>query len=125
MYTAKTIRSWNFDTPDLEASVKFWCNLLGAEERTRHQVRGVDVVRLNLGGFGVGLFDGSAGENEGVPHHTIGIDGPDDPEELKAEIEAQGIEVVQFRPHREGQNGYSLYVNDPAGNRIELSVGEG
>ena len=122
---ATTLRSWNLNADNLEESVKFYRDLLGADERMRHQVAGVDVVRLDLGGFGLGLFDASGGERPGVPHHTVGIEGPDDPEVLKKEIESKGIEVTQIRPHREGQKGYSLYVTDPSGNRIELSVGEG
>jgi predicted enzyme related to lactoylglutathione lyase len=122
---AKTVRSWNLNADNLEESVKFYSELLGAEVRVRHQVQNVDVARLKIGDFSIGLFDASGGERPGVPHHTVGIDGPDDPEELKREIEAKGIEVTQIRPHRDGQAGYSLYVNDPSGNRLELSVGEG
>ena len=66
--------------------------------------------------------DASGGERPGVPHHTVGIEGPDDPEELKREIEAKGIAVDHIRMHGEREpGGYSLYVEDPSGNRIELS----
>ncbi|MCH8199480.1 MAG: VOC family protein [Chloroflexi bacterium] len=123
MVKAKTIRSWNLNATNLEESVKFYRDLLGAEEGNRHQVGGVDVVRLKLGEFGIGLFDASGGERPGVPHHTISIDGPDDPEDLKRELEGKGLKVDNIRPHRD--SGYSLYVNDPSGNRIELSVGDG
>ena len=117
-----TVRSWNLNADNLEDSVKFWCDLLGAEVKNRHQVQGVDVARLDLGGFGLGLFDASEGERPGVPHHTVGIEGPDDPEELKREIEAKGIAVDHIRVHGEREpGGYSLYVVDPSGNRIELS----
>ena len=121
---AKTVRSWNLNANNLEESVRFWRDLLGAEERNRHQVAGVDVARLSLGEFGIGLFDASGGDRPGVPHHTISIESPDDPEELKRQLEAKGIAVLNIRPHREGQ-GYSLYVDDPSGNHIELSHGAG
>jgi catechol 2,3-dioxygenase-like lactoylglutathione lyase family enzyme len=119
---ATTIRSWNLNADDLDAAVDFYTNLLGAEVKNRHQVQGVDVARLDLGGFGLGLFDASGGDRPGVPHHTVGIEGPDDPEELKREIEAKGIAVDHIRLHGEREpGGYSLYVEDPSGNRIELS----
>jgi predicted enzyme related to lactoylglutathione lyase len=117
-----TVRSWNLNANNLAASVEFYRDLLGAQVKNEHQVQGVDVARLDLGGFSLGLFDASGGDRPGVPHHTIGIEGPDDPEDLKREIEAKGITVDHIRPHsdREG-GGYSLYVNDPSGNRLELS----
>jgi predicted enzyme related to lactoylglutathione lyase len=121
---ATSMRSWNLNASDLKESVAFYRDLLGAELRTEHQVRGVDVVRLTVGDFGIGLFDASAGDSEGVPHHTVSIDGPDDPEQIKSEIEGKGIAVTEIRAHRDGV-GFSLYVNDPSGNRIELSHGEG
>ncbi len=123
MVKAKTLRSWNLNATNLEESVKFYRDLLGADERNRHQVGGVDVVRLKLGDFGIGLFDASGGDRPGVPHHTISIDGPDDPEDLKRELEGKGLAVHNIRSH--GDRGYSLYVDDPSGNRIELSVGDG
>ena len=117
-----SLRSWNLDASNLAESVEFYRDLLGAEIRQEHQVQGVDVVRLDIGGFGLGLFDASLGERPGVPHHTVGIDGPDDPEELRREIEAKGIAVERIRIHSGGEGGgYSLYVEDPSGNRIELS----
>ena len=122
MVKAKTVRSWNLNATNLEKSVEFY-RLLGAEEGNRHQVGGVDVVRLKLGDFGIGLFDASGGDRPGVPHHTIAIDGPDDPEDLKRELEGKGLTVANIRPHRD--SGYSLYVVDPSGNRIELSIGDG
>ena len=122
MVKAKTLRSWNLNADNLEESVKFYRDLLGADESNRHQVQGADVVRLKLGDFGIGLFDASGGARPGVPHHTISVDGPDDPEELKRELEAKGLPVDHIRPHNDG--GYSLYVDDPSGNRIELSVGD-
>ena len=117
---SKTVRSWNFDAPDFDETVAFYRDKLGATVRTEHQVRGVDVVRLDLGGFNIGVFDASKGANGGVPHHTIDIDGPDDPEKLKRELESKGLAVEGPRMHRE-PGGYSLYVDDPAGNRLELS----
>ena len=38
-----------------------------------------------------------------------------------AELEARGISVDSVRKENDGR-GYSVYVIDPSGNRIELSV---
>ena len=119
---AQSMRSWNLNASNLKESVAFYRDLLGADVRQESQVQGVDVVRLSLGDFGIGLFDASGGERPGVPHHTVSIDEPDDPEELKSELEGKGIAVDSIRIHGGGEGGgYSLYVNDPSGNRIELS----
>ena len=118
----KSFRSWNLNADDFQKSLAFYRDLLGAKVTSQHQVAGVDVVRLNLGGVTIGVFDASGGERPGVPHHTIGVDGPDDPEELKREIEAKGYVVDHIRSHADrGGSGYSLYVDDPSGNHIEIS----
>ena len=111
---AKTMRSWNLNAANLEDSVRFYQDLFGGEVTTRHQVRGVDVVRLRVGDFAMGLFDASAGDSPGVPHHTFAIDGPDDPAELQRELEGRGFVVDHVREHRDGA-GYSLYIDDPNG----------
>jgi hypothetical protein len=48
------------------------------------------------------------------------MEGPNDPKELIKELEAKGIKVDETRIHGEGP-GYSIYVVDPSGNRLELS----
>ena len=52
------------------------------------------------------------------------VEGPEDPEELTREIEAKGFQVDGVRRHGNGP-GYSVYVLDPSGNRLELSKGQG
>ena len=115
-----SLRSWNFYADDLDQMINFYQGVLGAELRTKQTVSGVDVARLRLGGAGLGLFDSSQKQAPGVPHHTFDIEGPDDPEALVKELEAQGIKTDGIRPHGKGP-GYSVYVVDPSGNRIELS----
>ena len=115
-----SLRSWNFHADNLDQMINFYQGVLGAELRTKHTVSGVDVARLRLGGAGLGLFDSSQKHASGVPHHTFDIEGPDDPQTLVKELEAQGIKTDGVRPHGEGP-GYSVYVVDPSGNRIELS----
>jgi predicted enzyme related to lactoylglutathione lyase len=116
-----SFRSWNFHANNLDAMTNFYRDVLGAELRTTHTVRGVKVTRLRLGGAGLGLFDASEQQAEGVPHHTFEIEAPRDPNELVREIERKGVKVQEVRLHGDGP-GYSVYVNDPTGNRLELSV---
>ena len=78
------------------------------------------MARLSLGNTGIGLFDASEGPRPGVPHHTFDIEGPEDAKSLVEELESKGLRVENVRQHGDGP-GYSVYVNDPSGNRIELS----
>lgn len=116
--------SWNFHADNLDAVTKFYQDVLGAEVRVTHTIGGVKVVRLRLGETGLGLFDASKEKLPGVPHHTFEIQGPSDPLELVKELEAKGAKVDEIRRHGDGP-GYSVYVIDPSGNRIELSSGRG
>ena len=78
MLRVEGIQSINWNAPDPAAAVRFYTEVLGAQVRARHQVRGVDVVRVRLGGLGIGLFDAAAGPAEGVPHHTLRMAWPGD-----------------------------------------------
>jgi catechol 2,3-dioxygenase-like lactoylglutathione lyase family enzyme len=120
-YKVTGLRSWNTNTADLESTVRFYRDVLGAQETVRHQVAGANVVRLQLGSTGLGLFDAQDGPRPGVPHHTFEFEGPWDPDAMVQELEAQGIKVENIRMHGTGP-GYSVYVYDPCGNRIELST---
>jgi predicted enzyme related to lactoylglutathione lyase len=120
-YKVKGLRSWNINAEDFEAAVRFYRNVLGAEETTRHQVAGANVVRLKVGGTGLGIFDAKGGPRPGVPHHTFDFEGPRDSKVMAQELEAKGIKVENIRMHGSGP-GYSIYVYDPCGNRIELST---
>jgi catechol 2,3-dioxygenase-like lactoylglutathione lyase family enzyme len=121
MFKAVSLRSWNLNTPDLEATVRFYRDVLGAEEGSRQTIGGGAVARLRLGDQGIGLFDAAAGDRPGVPHHTFAGEGPATADELIKALESRGIAVDGVRMHGSGP-GYSVYVNDPAGNRLELSV---
>jgi predicted enzyme related to lactoylglutathione lyase len=114
------MRSWNFHAENLDEMTRFYQAALGAELRTQHTVGGVKVARLRAGETGLGLFDAAEKRAPQVPHHTFDIEGPDDPKELIKELEAKGIKVDETRLHGAGP-GYSVYVIDPGGNRLELS----
>jgi catechol 2,3-dioxygenase-like lactoylglutathione lyase family enzyme len=115
------LRSWNLNATDLEETVRFYKDVLGAEETGRQTIAGAGVARLRLGEQGIGLFDAATGDRPGVPHHTFSGDGPATADELVKSLEDRGVKVDGIRVHGEGP-GYSVYVNDPSGNRLELSV---
>ena len=120
-YKVSGLRSWNMNAESFESVVRFYRDALGAEETTRHQVAGADVVRLKVGRTGLGVFNAKDGPRPGVPHHTFDFEGPRDPKAMVQELEAKGIKVENVRMHGSGP-GYSVYVHDPCGNRIELST---
>ncbi len=76
---------------------------------------------MQVGDQIIGVFDASAGPRPGVPHHTFIFDGPAESDDLIRDLEAKGIKVQGVRPHAP-RAGYSVYVDDPNGNRLELSV---
>jgi predicted enzyme related to lactoylglutathione lyase len=120
-YEVSGLRSWNMNAESFESVVSFYRDALGAEETTRHQVAGANVVRLRLGRTGLGVFDAKGGPRPGVPHHTFDFEGPRDPNAMVQELEAKGVKVENVRMHGNGP-GYSVYFYDPCGNRLELST---
>ncbi|HEX6513446.1 MAG TPA: VOC family protein [Chloroflexota bacterium] len=120
-YTFTRLRTWNMNAPELEAAVAFYRDVLGAEETGRQDARGGYVARLKVGSTGIGLFDAKDGPRPGVPHYTFEFESPADPQQMTAELEARGAKVEDCRIHGSGP-GYSLYVTDPCGNRLELST---
>ena len=115
------IRTWNFNAEAVDAAVAFYRDVLGAAGGEQHMARPGSVARLKLGSSGIGVFDASDGPRPGVPHHTLDFEGPLDPQEMTRELEARGAKVEDLRMHGGGP-GYSLYVTDPCGNRLELST---
>jgi predicted enzyme related to lactoylglutathione lyase len=121
MFEAKNMRSWNLNADDLEATVDFYKSVLGATETPRMTIQGVSVAHLKVGDQVIGVFDASSGPRPGVPHHTFTLVGPQDSADLVKELETMGIKVEGVRPHAP-RPGYSVYVQDPDQNRLELSV---
>jgi predicted enzyme related to lactoylglutathione lyase len=121
MFKIVGMRSWNLNADDLEEMVTFYRDKLGVQESGRQTIAGANVVRLRAGEQGIGLFDAAKGPRPGIPHHTFNCEGPSDPEEMKQELASRGIAVESVRQEHDGR-GYSVYVLDPSGNRLELSV---
>jgi len=121
MFKVKGIRSWNVNADNLDEMVKFYRDFLGGEEGRTATIGGVTVAHVALGDLTLGMFDASEGPRPGVPHHTFDVDWPGEAEAVTKELESKGIQVDGMRVHRENE-GYSLYFNDPSGNRVELST---
>src|SRR5579859_4191294 len=97
MFKMTRLRTWNFNAADLEATVRFYKDVLGAEETSRHAARPGNVARLKLGGSGIGVFDAADGPRPGVPHHTVEFEGPSDPQEMILELTERGAVVEDMR----------------------------
>jgi predicted enzyme related to lactoylglutathione lyase len=121
MFKVKGIRSWNVNAENQDAMVAFYRDFLGGAEGRTANINGVTVAHVGLGDLTLGIFDASEGPRPGVPHHTLDVEWPGDMETVTKQLAAQGIEVAATRVHRE-DDGYSLYFDDPAGNRIELAT---
>ena len=89
-YKVTGLRSWNINAEDFEAMVRFYRDILGAEETRHHQVAGANVERLKLGSTGLGLFDAKDGPGRGVPHHTFDFEGPQEPDAMVRELGSKG-----------------------------------
>lgn len=121
MFKVKSIRSWNVNADSLDAMVGFYRDLLGGDEGRTANIGGVNVAHVRLGGLTLGLFDASEGARPGVPHHTFDVEWPGEADVVTKQIEDLGFKVGGMRTHRDS-GGYSLYLNDPSGNQIELST---
>src|SRR3954463_9920958 len=110
MFRITGLKSWNLNADRFADAVRFYQDQLGLKDGFRHQVLGADVLRVRVGDTGLGIFDASGGPRPGVPHHTFGFEGPDDPAEAAKDLAARGIEVLEVRRHQGGEGrGYSLY----------------
>ena len=113
--------SLNINASDFDATVKFYEDVLGARVNVKHEVAGVAVARLGLCGVSIGLFDASDGDRPGVPHHTFSFEWGESMDATINLLANRGAKIEGTRQHGDGP-GYSVYVNDPSGNRIELST---
>ena len=120
MFSVEGVRSVNWNAPNAGAAEQFYTDVLGATLRDRMNIGGTDVAHLMLGSTMIGLFDASGGPRPGVPHHTLQMQWPGDATTVVSELEGRGVTVQGKREHRGGP-GFSVYIEDPIGNRLELS----
>ena len=114
---------------DLEASLAFYCGVLGCtldkvqDKIGLWQVRAgaslIDLVPLDglLGKMG-GAGPGDQGRN--LDHFAIQI-APFDEEKIRAHLAAHGVTVTESGQRYGAQgDGPSVYIRDPDGNTVEL-----
>ncbi|SRR5579884_530018 len=114
------IRSVNWNAPDPRAAERFYTEVLGGTVVRRLHIRGTEVADVQLGSVMLGLFDASAAPAPGVPHHTLQMVWPAEQAAVVAELEQAGVRVQGTRTHGTGP-GFSVYLQDPLGNDLELS----
>ncbi len=127
----ETIKTLAINAKDLNIAERFYTQVLGAqikrrinptpEQLAQKQLRPgwVEEVDVQLGNLEVHIFDASNGPVPGVPHHTLNLPWQEKQRSVK-ELEDAGARLAGARDHHDGK-GYSLYVEDPDGNRWELS----
>jgi lactoylglutathione lyase len=116
----------NLYTHDVEASLRFYRDLLGFTETFRTPREGVpEHVELVLGGFCVGLGSVEAARRvhgieptPGAPASVLVL-WTDDVDAATELLAAAGTPVVQ-PPHDTGASNRNALVRDPDGNLVEL-----
>lgn len=116
----------NLYTSDIEAGIRFYCDLLGFRETFRTPKEGVpEHVEFALEGFKLGLGTVEAAKR------VHGVDAaPGSPvmvvvlwsDDVDAEFErltAAGVPVVQ-EPHDTGNDNRNALLRDPDGNLVEI-----
>jgi lactoylglutathione lyase len=116
----------NLYTSDIEASLRFYRDLLGFRETFRTPKVGTpEHVELKLQGFGVGLGTVEAARrvhgvdaSPGSPSMVLVI-WTDDVDGAFAALTAAGVPPVQ-PPHDSGNDNRSALLRDPDGNLVEI-----
>lgn len=95
------------------------CTNLEASKRFYHEQLGLQLVAggqgwavLSGGGVSISLWQGNEAST------TIGLEGAS-ADEVRAQLEAQGIAAGELQPHPGGRH-YDVF--DPDGNRVMISV---
>lgn len=111
-------------TSNIEESLRFYTEVLGMEADTSNQRYAV-----RFGNQKINLHVGKAQFLPAATHPTFGsadicLLAEGNIQELKAEIEAKGIQIEIGIVQRQGAQGaiQSIYFRDPDGNLIEVST---
>lgn len=109
----------------LEATKDFYVGVLGlVEERC---VEGIGLVQLRAGRSLVDLVPaGEAPVAPNVDHICLAVSAPD-MESVCGWLVSRGVELIGEPTIRYGAGGYApaIYLRDPEGNVVELSLAEG
>ena len=116
----------NLYTRDIEASLRFYRDLLGFTETFRTPTQGLpEHVELTLDGFGLGLGTVEAARRvhgvdaaPGSPAMVIVV-WTSDVEHAFERLTASGTPVVQ-PPHDTGSHNRNALLRDPDGNLVEI-----
>ena len=127
MVSPKGLRTWAISSKKIKKSEEFYGKILGGEVLKRSKP-GLKVkagppntTDVRLGNIEVHIFDDKLGPHSNIPHHTLAF--PWIPQgKFTGELESQGVKIEWVRKHH-GPKGYSVYVKDPDGNTLELSIG--
>ena len=114
---------------DLEAMLRFYCDLLGCAVERRQDKIGLIQLRAGRSIIDLVPVEGKLGKAGGVApgregrnldHFCLRVE-PFDEAEIRAHLETFGIEMgsVEMRYGAEGE-GPSVYLTDPEGNVVEL-----
>lgn len=106
---------------DMDRAMAFYCGVLGCREERR--VESIGLVQLRAGASLIDLVPAkSAADREGddLDHFALRI-SPWDADAIRAHLAAAGFETEPpaKRYGAEG-DGWSIYVDDPDGNTVEL-----
>jgi glyoxylase I family protein len=114
---------------DLQASLRFYCDVLGCSVDKRQESIGLIQVRAGSSLIDLVPLDGMLGKRGGaapgvegrnLDHFALQI-APFDEEKIRAHLAANGIEVVESGERYGAQgSGPSVYILDPDGNTVEL-----
>jgi lactoylglutathione lyase len=116
----------NLYTYDIEASIRFYRDLLGFIETFRTPTEGTpEHVEFKLNGFGLGLGTVEAARrvhgvdpSPGSPAMVIVV-WTDDVDQAFEQLVSAGTPVVQA-PHDTGGNNRNALLRDPDGNLVEI-----
>ena len=116
----------NLYTRDIQAGLRFYCDLLGFVETFRTPAEGnPEHVELRLGGFTVGLGTVEAARRvhgieaePGSPAMALVV-WTDDVDGAFAKLVAAGVPVLQ-PPHDTGNSNRNALLRDPDGNLVEI-----
>jgi len=98
---------------DVEATKRFYVDVLGLTERTDRPDFGFGGAWLDLGGQQVHLIEGDVPDGLGQ-HFAIAVDDLDD---VVAELRGRGIKVSDPKPVATSRQSF---LKDPSGNLVEL-----
>ena len=106
---------------DMDRALAFYSGVLGWPEERR--VESIGLIQLRAGASMVDLVPRGPDDPPGpgnMDHFAVRI-APWSPDAIRAHLEANGFETGEpaMRNGAEG-NGWSIYVDDPEGNTLEL-----